>query len=83
MYRLSSITLPSTVKSVGANLLSCTINSLKEIHCRMTTPPATAGDLVYPDRFDFNSCTLYVPKGSKAAYQSAQYWNLFTNIVEE
>jgi hypothetical protein len=28
------------------------------------------------------SCTLYVPKGSKAAYQVAAQWKDFTNIVE-
>ena len=29
-----------------------------------------------------NSCTLYVPTGSKSAYQNADVWKDFTNIVE-
>ena len=28
------------------------------------------------------NATLYVPQGSKEAYQSAQYWREFKNIVE-
>lgn len=83
MWRLPSITLPSTVKSIGKNLFNCTVNSLKAIHCRMTVPPATAGPLVNTVTFDFKTCTLYVPVGSKEAYSKAQYWSDFTNIVEE
>lgn len=29
-----------------------------------------------------SSTTLYVPKGSKAAYESAKYWNYAKNIIE-
>jgi len=29
-----------------------------------------------------SNCTLYVPIGSKKAYQSAMIWRNFTNIVE-
>jgi hypothetical protein len=29
-----------------------------------------------------STCTLYVPKGSKSAYENAEYWNEFENIVE-
>ena len=49
----------------------------------MTVPPATAGPLVNTVTFDFKTCTLYVPVGSKEAYSKAQYWSDFTNIVEE
>lgn len=31
---------------------------------------------------DKSACTLYVPKGSKSSYESADYWNEFQNIVE-
>jgi hypothetical protein len=30
-----------------------------------------------------SNSTLYVPKGSKAAYQAATGWSAFTNIVEQ
>ena len=31
---------------------------------------------------DKSSCTLYVPKGTKEAYENTVGWNEFTNIEE-
>ena len=42
------------------------------------TPIAITED-VFTNR---TNATLYVPKGSKSAYQAADYWNEFKEIVE-
>lgn len=82
MWKMKSLILPSTVTTVGGNLLSCTVNTLEALHCRMPAPPETAGPLVADD-FDYSKCTLYVPKGSKSLYEAAPYWQKFIKIVEE
>lgn len=44
----------------------------------MTETPATICYIT----FDNYTATLYVPIGAKEAYQTADYWKKFTNIVE-
>ncbi len=82
MYKLTELTLPSTLKTIGDKLLSSSLLPLKAFHCRMVNPPVPAGALVKDD-FNFGACTLYVPKGSADAYKSTQYWSSFTNIQEK
>ena len=54
-------------------------NNLKKIYASPTTPPS----VYYPFSYTtYENATLYVPTGSKAAYQAADYWKDFTNIVE-
>ena len=88
---LSSITLPKSLTTIGESVL-CNCDNLKEIHCQGTTPP----NLVVNDsensvklitmRLEQPQQTakaiLYVPKGTKDAYRSAEYWKTF-EIVEE
>jgi hypothetical protein len=45
-----------------------------------TTPPSTASDIF--SYVPLSSVTLTVPKGSKAAYESAEGWKNFGTIVE-
>jgi len=73
---LTSITIPNSVTSIGDYAFyQCT--GLTTITSLNTTPPTI-------DYYTFPSynATLKVPTGSKSAYQSAQYWKNFTNIVE-
>ncbi|MBR3878000.1 MAG: leucine-rich repeat domain-containing protein [Bacteroidaceae bacterium] len=76
---LTSITIPESVTSIGYNAFyDCT--GLKEIYVKADTPPSA-------DSYTFGgvptaSATLYVPIGTKAAYQVAVGWKKFTNIVE-
>ena len=35
------------------------------------------------DEIDMNACTLYVPRGTAAAYKAAPQWKNFKNIVEK
>lgn len=78
---LRSLDLPSTLVNIGRQAFSSSYYSLKEIHCRMTTPPDVDASI-------FSSALsrktpLYVPKGCKEAYQTAPVWGEFTNIIEE
>lgn len=54
---------------------SCT--SLTEIYAMAETPVSIEYSI-----FSNYSATLYVPIGAKEAYQAADYWKEFTNIVE-
>ena len=73
---LTSITIPNSVTSIeGCAFYECT--SLKEIYSLAEAPAA-----IYSYTFNDYSATLYIPTGAKAAYQAADYWKNFTNIVE-
>ena len=73
---LTSITLPENLDSIGVQAFAGCRN-LAEIEVLNATPPALGGSAftLVP-----NTCTVYVPVGSKAAYEAA--WTYFTNIVE-
>jgi hypothetical protein len=76
------IVIPSTVTRVdgGAFVNSNGINSgLRTLVCLATTPPSmeNPGDLVN----DYSIVTLYVPDASIEAYQAAEYWKKFTNVL--
>ena len=80
-YGLISLSIPSSVTFIQSYALSCG-NGLTSIYLTRSFPV----DLSTSDGVFFNvnknSCTLYVPYGSKSAYQSANQWKDFTNIVE-
>ena len=74
---LTEITLPSSITSIDYGAFQgCT--SLTSVTALMETPvsidPATFSERIY--------ATLYVPAGCKAAYQAADYWKDFNEIVE-
>jgi len=78
---LTSITIPSTLISIATGtFFGCT--SLISIYSNKITPVdlAATGQVFY--NVNFGTCTLYVPIGSKSAYQAAVQWKDFTNIVE-
>ena len=77
---LTSIVIPSSVTSIDyAAFWGCT--ALKEIHSLIETPFAT-GDYVFSDD-TYTNATLYVPIGTKSAYEATELWSKFGNIVEE
>ena len=74
---LTSITIPSSVTSIGNSaflwcrgLTSVTIGA---------TPPIAIDSYCFSNRAN---ATLYVPKGSKTAYEAADYWKEFKELIE-
>lgn len=74
---LSNITIPNNVTIIGDEAFhGC--SSLTSLTSLNPTPPR-----IYEITFFTEySATLQVPIGSKTAYQNAEYWRNFTNIVE-
>ncbi len=80
-YSLSSVSIPSSTDFI-ANSVFHQCKNLKTIYNYATTPQ----DINYSEYGVFmnveqSQCTLYVPKGSKPAYEAAPVWQDF--IIEE
>ena len=76
---LPSITLPQNITSIGPWAFDGD-DKLIEIQSYATTPP-TAYETTFSSSC-YDKATLYVPKGTKSAYQEKAPWNSFKNIVE-
>ena len=73
---LTSVTIPQTVTSIGDGAFATNLKSVIVEHKEPLTIDAHAFS-------DFNkSAVLYVPAGSKAAYESAEVWKDFKEIIE-
>jgi len=76
---LTSVVIPSSVTSIGdAAFELC--SSLTSITVENATPVAISSSTF--NSVDKTACTLYVPAGTKSAYESAEVWNEFEKIVE-
>lgn len=85
---LKSITIPSTLKEAGTYLFGTPYSeddfcALQEIHSNHKAPGNIKMDGDPLATVNKNTCTLYVPKGTKALYAAASGWKDFKNIVEE
>ena len=78
--RLASITIPNSVTSIGEGAFwNC--SALTSVTCLATTPPTiNSNPYAFPSVVT-SQATLYVPRGSVAAYQSASNWQDFYQIV--
>lgn len=88
---LTRIWIPASVGAIGADAFAgC--DSLVAVYCYAEQPAAlgatqakgmmrAAGENAFAS-IDKDVCILYVPSGSLAAYQSADVWSEFANIVE-
>ena len=73
----SSITISGDVTSIGEGAFyGC--NSLSTVIVKNATPPSITSSSFS----NIGNTTLYVPHGSKAAYQAADYWKDFGTIVD-
>ena len=81
---LSSVTFPSSLKTIiSQSFIGC--NRLQEVISLAPTPIYLSTMYVgeyYFEESIYSTATLYVPAGSKAAYQAAEVWKNFQNIVE-
>ena len=74
---LTSITIPNSVTSIGAwAFYGC--SGLTSVKVYAKTPIAISFG-TFPTS---QAMTLYVPRGSKAAYQTASGWKDFSSIIE-
>ena len=76
---LTTISLPADLRFIDKGFLSSCLN-LKTIYAYMPDPNA----LTYVDNFYYGSreWTLYVPKGTKNAYQNSEAWRYCKEIIE-
>lgn len=75
---LTSVTIPNSVTSIG-RLAFWNCSVLTSITCEAIVPPYLK-DFVF-DYVDKSTCILYVPTESLAAYQAADMWKEFLNIL--
>jgi hypothetical protein len=74
---LTSIKIPGSVTSIGSNAFRY-CNGLSLVIVKNQAPPA-----IDVSTFSYRAyLTLYVPKGSKEAYENADYWKDFKEIKE-
>ena len=74
---LTSITMPNSVTSIGNSAFYECVN-LTSVTVDINTPLAITSN-TFSNRAN---ATLYVPAGSKAAYEAANYWKNFKEINE-
>jgi len=74
---LTEVTIPSTVTSIGEYVFGGSDN-IQSFKCYIKEP-VEYPYLLFTSKWDV---ILYVPKGSKALYESADGWKDFRNIVE-
>lgn len=78
---LSKVAIPAKVGVIGSYAFqSCT--NLKDIYVFNETPPVANGYGIFDDN-NFGNTTIHVPSGCLEAYQAADTWKNFVNIVEE
>ena len=77
---LESITLPKSIRKIGYSAFWDCMD-LRAIYVWNDTPPIMIADGFQGVSKD--SCVLYVPKGSEAAYKKADFWKEFRRIMSK
>lgn len=77
---LSTVTLGSGLTSIDQYAFSYV--PLSDIYCRGTRPATLAAANVFDNEVNmvYSTATLHVPASYMSNYQSANYWQIFTNI---
>ena len=74
---LTSISIPNSVTTIG-NGAFYYCSGLKDVISEIKTPFEISENVFSV----YSTAKLTVPSGTKSAYQSTNYWNKFSNIVE-
>ncbi|MBP5345525.1 MAG: leucine-rich repeat domain-containing protein [Bacteroidales bacterium] len=78
---LRNIEIPTSVTSISVYAFyGCT--GLTNVTVLSSTPVSISSSSGVFQNSPISNATLYVPKGSKAAYEAADYWKEFKEIVE-
>lgn len=80
---LTSISIPSSVISIKNGAFSSSCYSLTSIIAANPIPIDLTSSVNIFANINKSTCTLFVPVGSKSAYQAANEWKDFINIVED
>lgn len=78
-FSVTKLTLGSGLKFIGGAAFE-SFHSLKEVISYSAIPPGADSNVF--SNTDISKIMLFVPKGSKQAYQNAQVWSNFGKIVE-
>jgi hypothetical protein len=78
---ISSIVIPASITAMGF-MAFYRCSGLTTLYAYPNVPVNLASSNAVFDYVNKTQCTLYVPSGSKAAYQSANQWQDFKDIVE-
>ena len=76
---ISSVTIPKSVKEIKSGAFSSCYH-LKSITVNWIRPIEIDEDVFSGQIYE--DCTLYIPRGTKAAYQAAEGWKNFFKIEE-
>ena len=77
--QLTELRIPAAVNSINCESVLPTM--LERLYVSRTVPVPVDNNAL--KNIDFDNCTLFVPVGSKDAYETATGWSNFTNVVEQ
>ena len=80
--KLSSIEIPESVTRIESNSFASCFG-LNTLRVNWKTPLRVSESQKIFKNGDLSAVTLYVPKGAKALYESAEVWKEFGTIVED
>lgn len=78
---LTTINIPLSVTTMGKYAFA-NCSDMSSIYVNWPTPPNINNTISLFQGIDHSSCILYVPEGSKSAYENTSLWNEFENIQE-
>ena len=79
-HSLTSINIPNSVITIGRNAFIC--RNLRTVIIQNENPLRIIEDYGFDMFSNRANATLYVPTGAKTAYQAADYWKEFKEIIE-